>query len=56
MESKRKVIEYHSKQGKKVENLMHYINKETLMEKHSKQTKRKATGIDGVNKDETKVI
>ena len=52
MESERKVIEYHSKQGKKVENLMHYINKETLMEQHKKQTKGKATGIDGMSKEE----
>lgn len=52
MESEQKVIEYHSKQGKKVENLMHYINKETLMKQHKKQTKGKATGIDGMSKEE----
>lgn len=47
-----KVIEYHSKQGKKVENLMHYINKETLMKQHKKQTKGKATEIYGMSKEE----
>ena len=52
MENERKVIEYHSKQGKKVENLMHYINKETLMKQHRKQIKGKATGIDNMNKEE----
>lgn len=51
MTSERKVIEYHSKQGKKVENLMHYINRETLMKQHSKQTKGKATGIDNISKE-----
>lgn len=43
MEIERKVIEYHSKQGKKIENVMHYINKETLMKQHNKQMKGKAT-------------
>lgn len=52
MESERKVIEYHSKQGKKLENLMHYINRETLLKQHNKQTKRKATGIDNITKEE----
>lgn len=52
MKNERKVIEYHSRQGKKVENLMHYINKETLMKQHRKQSKGKATGIDSINKEE----
>lgn len=52
MESERKVIEYHSKQGKKLENLMHYINRETLLKQHNKQIKGKATGIDNITKEE----
>ena len=34
------------------ENLMHFINVQTLMEEHRKQNRKKATGIDGVTKDE----
>lgn len=52
MESERKVIEYHSKQGKKLENLMHYINRETLLKQHNKQTKGKAAGVDNITKEE----
>ena len=52
MESERKVIEYHSKQGKKLENLMHYINRETLLKQHNKQIKGKATGVDNITKEE----
>lgn len=35
---------------KNVQNVMSYINKESLMEKHIKQQRGKATGIDGVGK------
>jgi group II intron reverse transcriptase/maturase len=35
----------------KVQNLIHNVNEETLMEKHVKQSHRKATGVDGVNKE-----
>lgn len=52
MENERKVIEYYSKQGKKIENLMHYINVKTLLKQHEKQIKGKATGIDGMSKEE----
>ena len=45
-----KVIRYHSKNNQKVENLMHYINKEALKEQHDKQKQDKARGIDGINK------
>ena len=34
------------------ENLMHHVNEQTLMEEHRKQNRKKATGIDGVTKDE----
>ena len=45
-----KVIGYHSKNNQKVENLMHYINKEALKEQHDKQKDNKACGIDGISK------
>jgi len=32
-----------------------YVNKETLLEEHEKQSRRKATGVDGVTKDEYNV-
>ena len=35
---------------KHVQGLMKYINYDSLMEQHRKQIKRKATGIDGVDK------
>lgn len=31
---------------------MRFVNKETLLEEHEKQSRRKATGVDGVTKDE----
>ena len=39
----------------RMENLMHHVNEQTLMEEHRKQSRRKATGIDGVSKDEYNV-
>lgn len=45
-----KVIKYHSENNRKVENLMHYINKEALKEQHEKQKAEKARGIDGKDK------
>ena len=35
----------------RMENLMHHVNKRTLYEEHQKQSRGKATGIDGVTKD-----
>ena len=34
------------------QNIMRFVNKETLLEEHEKQSRRKATGVDGVTKDE----
>lgn len=34
------------------QNIMRFVNKETLLEEHAKQSRRKATGVDGVTKDE----
>ena len=36
----------------RMENLMHHVNVQTLMEEHQKQSRKKATGIDNVTKDE----
>lgn len=36
----------------RMENLMHHVNVQTLMEEHRKQSRKKATGIDGITKDE----
>jgi group II intron reverse transcriptase/maturase len=36
----------------RMENLMHNVNVQTLMEEHRKQSRKKATGIDGITKDE----
>jgi group II intron reverse transcriptase/maturase len=36
----------------KVQTLMHYVNKENLIEEHRRQRRGKAKGIDGVGKDE----
>jgi group II intron reverse transcriptase/maturase len=40
------------KKFKTVQNLMHYVNKETLYNQHKLQMKKKAVGIDGINKTE----
>ncbi len=36
----------------RVQNLMHVVNEETLMSEHRKQNRRKATGADGISKDQ----
>lgn len=36
----------------RVQNLMHVVNEETLMSEHRKQSRRKATGVDGISKDQ----
>jgi group II intron reverse transcriptase/maturase len=43
-------IRYQSEHREKVQNLMYLVNERTLMEEHQKQNRKKATGIDGVNK------
>ena len=47
-----KVIKYHTNNNDKIENLMHYINKEALKEQHERQKKNKASGVDRVTKEE----
>ena len=52
MENERKDIRYQVSKGYKLQTLIHYVNKETLKKQHEKQQKRKATGMDGVSKEE----
>lgn len=52
MEQESKGIRWQSENRRKVQNLMHLVNEETLREEHRKQSGRKATGVDGVTKEE----
>ena len=51
MENERKDIKYYAQRNIKVENLIHFVNKERLKEQHRKQRRNKASGIDKVTKD-----
>jgi len=50
MEHETKGIRYQSEHFPTVQGLMHCVNEQSLMEEHRKQSRRKATGIDGVDK------
>lgn len=50
MEQEPKGIREQSAKYPAVQNLMHNVNERTLMAEHRKQSKKKATGIDGVDK------
>lgn len=52
MENERKDIRTLAKKYDKLQTLMCYVNKETLLEQHNKQLKGKASGIDGVTKEQ----
>lgn len=52
MENERKDIRTLAKKYVKLQTLMNYINKETLMEQFRKESSNKASGIDKVTKDE----
>ena len=52
MENERKDIKYYVQRNIRVENLIHFVNKETLKEQHRKQQKNKSSGIDKVTKEE----
>lgn len=52
MENERKDIKYYAQRNIKLENLIHFVNKERLKEQHRKQQNNKASGIDKVTKDE----
>ena len=50
MEHETKGIRYQSEHFKTVQGIMHCVNEQSLMEEHRRQSKRKATGVDGVDK------
>ena len=50
MEQEAKGIRYQSEHYATVQGLMHCVNKQSLMAEHRRQKRKKATGIDGVNK------
>ena len=50
MENERKDIRTPAKKYDKVQTLMCYVNKETLLGQHKKQIKGKESGIDGITK------
>ena len=52
METQTEGIREQSAKYSKVQNLMHNVNEETLMSEHRKQNRRKATGVDGMSKDQ----
>lgn len=52
MKNERKDIKYQIEHGYKLQTLMHKVNEETLKEQHRKQQKNKASGIDGITKEE----
>lgn len=52
MANELKDIGYHSRKGDKLENLIRFVNKETLKEQHRKQQANKASGIDKITKQE----
>lgn len=52
MEHELKGIRYQSRVYTRLETLMNRVNEETIKAEHRRQEKKKATGIDGVNKEE----
>jgi group II intron reverse transcriptase/maturase len=47
-----KGIRYQSRTYAKLETLMNRVNEESIKEEHRKQERKKASGVDGVNKDD----
>jgi hypothetical protein len=52
MEQELRDLRYQSKTYPRLYTLMHRINAQSLKEAHRKQERRKASGVDGVTKDE----
>ena len=50
MEQEAKGIRYQSEHFPTVQGLMHSVNEQSLMAEHRKQSRKKATGVDGINK------
>ena len=55
MENERKDIKYYAQRNIRIENLIHLVNKETLLKQHDKQLNNKANGIDKMTKEEYNV-
>ena len=55
MENERKDIKYYAQRNIKLENIIHFVNKETLKEQHRKQKENKASGIDKITKEEYEI-
>lgn len=55
MENERKDIKYYAQRNIKLENLIHFVNKETLKEQHRKQQGNKASGVDKMTKEEYEI-
>ncbi len=55
MENELKDIKYYAQNNIRLENLIHFVNKETIEEQHRKQQRGKASGIDKVTKDEYEI-
>lgn len=55
MENERKDIRYYAQRNIRVENLIHFVNKERLKEQHRKQQRNKASGIDKITKENYEV-
>lgn len=55
MENERKDIKYYAQRNIKLENLIHFVNKETLKEQHRKQQSNKASGVDKMTKEEYEI-
>ena len=50
MEQEAKGIRYQSEHFPTVQGIMHCVNEQSLLEEHRRQSRRKATGVDGVDK------
>lgn len=50
MEQETKGIRYQAEHFLTVQGIMHCVNAQSLMEEHRRQSRRKATGVDGVDK------
>jgi RNA-directed DNA polymerase len=55
MENERKDIRELAKKYQRLQTLMHYVNKETLIKEHNKQISGKASGVDKVTKEEYEI-
>jgi len=52
MEQELKGIRYQSRRYAKLETLMNRVNEESIREEHRRQSRKKASGVDGMTKDE----